>query len=54
MEAVGVLALFIIGAVVGWRILIKQWEADIEPDYDPNALWMERLRELNRDQPPDQ
>ena len=50
MEAVGVLAIFIVGAIVGWRILTQRWEAGIEPEYDPDALWIERLQELNRDQ----
>jgi len=51
MDAVGILILFLIGAVVGWKLLIRSWEKTIEPEYDPDALWIERLQELNREHP---
>ena len=50
MESVVILAILLIGAILGWRILTRSWEKNVEPEYDPDALWIERLQELNRDQ----
>ena len=54
MEAVAILAIFLTLGAVGWRLLVRSLERDAEPEYDPDALWIERLQELNRDQPPNQ
>jgi hypothetical protein len=50
MEAVAILTLFIVGGIIGWQLLVRFLEKDTEPEYNPNALWLERLQELNRDQ----